>query len=231
MSASWIFGREQEIGYLEDCLRQRRHLLVHGPAGVGKTLLLTSIIRKMPEVLYCADSATVHAVFRSLAASLVGSGPVRNKSAVALKGIVLERLRAGRYLVVLDHLNRPSSSFAAGVREITGRASTPVAAIARSAHMEDCGYLLPLFPNRADKFPLSNFHAPEAKAFVAEVMRRAGLSATNLGDFAQKVTAASKGNPGAIIAMVALAKQAKYRAGEHIKITPLYIDFCMAGRG
>jgi hypothetical protein len=37
----------------------------------------------------------------------------------------------------------------------------------------------------------------------------------------------SEGNPGAIVALVEMAKYTKYRSDEHIKITPLYIDFRM----
>ena len=37
----------------------------------------------------------------------------------------------------------------------------------------------------------------------------------------------SEGNPGAILRMIAMAKQLKYRCDNHIKWSPLYIDFLM----
>jgi hypothetical protein len=37
----------------------------------------------------------------------------------------------------------------------------------------------------------------------------------------------SEGNPGAILRMIAMAKQLKYRNDDHIKWSPLYIDFLM----
>jgi hypothetical protein len=35
----------------------------------------------------------------------------------------------------------------------------------------------------------------------------------------------SKGNPGAIIAMLRMAVSPKYVAQDHVKLSPLYIDF------
>jgi hypothetical protein len=37
----------------------------------------------------------------------------------------------------------------------------------------------------------------------------------------------SERNAGAILSMLDMAKYPKYRSDEHIKITPLYIDFRM----
>jgi hypothetical protein len=37
----------------------------------------------------------------------------------------------------------------------------------------------------------------------------------------------SEGNPGAILRMIAMARQSKYRNDDHIKWSPLYIDFLM----
>jgi len=46
-------------------------------------------------------------------------------------------------------------------------------------------------------------------------------------EFLGKVLEFSGGNPGAILAMLEMAGYPKYRSDEHIKITPLYIDFRM----
>ena len=53
------------------------------------------------------------------------------------------------------------------------------------------------------------------------------LTASNMNEFLDKVVQFSAGNPGAIVALVEAAKHPKYRTNEHIKISPLYIDFRM----
>jgi DNA polymerase III delta prime subunit len=235
----FIFDREEELQTLKQRLLKRKPFLLHGPAGVGKTLLIRNLLPEMPEALYCENSAKAQSVFRSVAQSLLerhdrrvqtscrNSAGVETKSAVSLKGIVMDALREGSYCIVMDHLNRPSQSFAAAVREIISWCSTPVIAVARSSHMEDTGFLQPVYSDRSEKYELKNLDAAAAERFAQEIVRRAGLSASNIAEFLAKVLELSEGNPGAILSMLDMAKYPKYRTDEHIKITPLYIDFRM----
>ena len=63
--------------------------------------------------------------------------------------------------------------------------------------------------------------------FARETATRVGLSASNMSEFLDKVLEFSDGNPGKIAALIKLASFPKYRSDDHIKITPLYIDFRM----
>jgi hypothetical protein len=139
----------------------------------------------------------------------------------------MDALRAANYLVVLDHLNRPSSALAAMVSEVMLSCSTPVVAVARSAHMEDAGYVLPLLPDRSERLAIKNFDAETAKVFAVEVASQQQLAAENLNSVLDSMIKCSEGNPGAILRMIAMAKQLKYRCDNHIKWSPLYIDFLM----
>jgi predicted ATPase with chaperone activity len=67
----FIFDRDDERRAIRQRLAKRRPFLIHGPPGVGKTLLLRSLLPELPSVLYCEDSATAHVVFRSLANGLL----------------------------------------------------------------------------------------------------------------------------------------------------------------
>lgn len=241
MTSDFIFDRHEERQRMKHLLAKRHPFLIFGPSGVGKSLLLRDALTEFRCVLYCEDSATINVVFRKLALALLrldslrarkafqDEGMVAKKSAVALKGIVMDALREGEYLIVLDHIKRPSYSFAAGVREIMARGSTPVTAVARSSHMEDAGFLQPLYGDRSQNCEIRNFDDATAKQFACEVIKRRGLSGANLAEFLNKVLEFSAGNPGAIITMVNMARYPKYRSEEHIKISPLYVDFRMQG--
>lgn len=235
----FIFNRDEELQRLGERVRKRKSFLLHGPAGVGKTLLLRGLLPQTPVALYCESSGTTQIVFRSVALSLLKRGDprvqrtcrnhdgIQAKSAVSLKGIVMDALREGSYSVVLDHIDRPSQSFAAAVREIIGWCSTPVISVARSSHMEDTGFLQPLYSDRHDRYELKNFDSTAAGEFAQAMVQRAGLSASNMREFLGKVLELSEGNPGAILSMLQMAKYPKYRTDEHIKISPLYVDFRM----
>lgn len=241
MTSNFIFDRLEERQRMNQLLAKRRPFLIFGPSGVGKTLLLRDAVREFRSILYCDDCATINVVFRSLALSLLrldsprakkafsDENAITKKSAVSLKGIVMAALREGEYSIVLDRLTRPSHSFAAAVREIMGWGSTPVSVVARSSHMEDTGFLQPLYGDRSQKCEIRNFDDATAEQFACEMIRRRGLSGANIGEFLKKVLAFSEGNPGAIITMVEMARYPKYRSEEHIKISPLYIDFRMQG--
>jgi hypothetical protein len=241
MTSEFIFGRQEERQRMTQFLAKRRPFLVFGPSGVGKTLLFRDAVTEFQSVLYCHDSSTINVVFRRLALELLrlnnsrarkvlrDESGITTKSAVSLKGIVLDALREGEYSIVLDHLKRPSYSFAAAVREITGWGSTPVSALARSSHMEDTGFLQPLYGDRSQKCEIRNFDDAAAKQFACEMIKRRDLSGANMAEFLKKVLQLSGGNPGAITTMVDMARYPKYRSEDHIKISPLYIDFRMQG--
>ncbi len=239
MRPEFIFGREEERQRIDQHLAKAHPFLIYGPSGVGKTLLLSSVLSPYSTILYCQDSSTINVVFRSIAQNLLRLGSprarsafhneegIKTKSAVSLKGIVMDSLNEGKYSVVLDHLKRPSYSFAAAVREMMGWGSTPVSAVARSSHMEDTGFLQPFYGDRSQKCEIRNFDDQTAEQFAREMIQRIHLSATNMNEFLDKVLEFSGGNPGAIVALIDMATYPKYRSGEHVKITPLYIDFRM----
>lgn len=235
-----IFGRTEELEVLRKRLASRKSTLVYGPSGVGKTLLLQQVIPAFDHVLYCPVSSSPQVVFRCLAELLAARRDATilricngrpdfllGKSSISLKGIVINALRVGSYLIVLDHLNRPSPALAAMVSEVMLSCSTPIVAVARSVHMEDAGFVSPLLPDRGERLGIKNFDSGMAKAFVFEVCSQQQLVAENLNSVLDSMIKSSEGNPGAILRMIAMAKQSKYRSDGHIKWSPLYIDFLM----
>jgi AAA ATPase domain len=144
-----IFTREKELAEIRCRLGAHQPFLLYGPAGVGKTLLLRSVLCDFPDVLYCAETKSPQAMFRAVAEALVakhdlallrslGRAGLSSKTSVALKGLVVDSLRATPRMIILDQLRQPSQALAAAVRELIGAGCIVVSA-ARSAHMEDAG--------------------------------------------------------------------------------------------
>ena len=119
-------------------------------------------------------------------------------------------MREGRYWIVLDHLQSPSQSFAAAIKDVCSRAETPLIAVARSAHMEDAGFLLPMFSDRSSRYLLRNLETEAAKKFALRAAEEMQLEAVNRDE---------------IVAMLQMAANPNYVAEKHVKLTPLYIDF------
>jgi len=239
MTPTAIYGRDVELEQLRQLVSRRRSFLLHGPAGAGKTLLLKHLAGEVPEMLYCDESSSSQAVFRALAAGLflrknrhvlqacgaTGLNAIREMSAVSIRGIVTGALREGGYWIVLDHLKSPSQSFAASLKDVCSWTATPLIAAARSAHMEDVGFMLPMFSDRSEKYALRNFDSDTAREFAVRTAQEMHLNAANRDEAIQKIVHYSKGSPGAIIAMLHMAASPKYVTQQHVKLSPLYIDF------
>ncbi len=239
MSPTSIYGRDAELEQLRQLVSRRRSFLLHGPAGVGKTLLLKHLASEVPEMVYCDESSSSQTVFRKLAVGLFarknrhvlqacgasGLNAVTSRSAVSIRGIVAEALLERSYWLVIDHLNSPSQSFAAALRDVCNRTESRLIAVARSAHMEDIGFLLPMFSDRSEKYLLRNFDPQAAREFALQSAHAVQLKAANREEVIEKIVRYSKGSPGAILAMLQMAASPKYVAHQHVKLSPLYIDF------
>ncbi|MGB9232981.1 MAG: ATP-binding protein [Terriglobales bacterium] len=238
-----IYGRDAELEQLRQLVSRRRSFLLHGPSGVGKTLLLKHVAREVPQMVYCDESSSSQTLFRHLADGLFarknrhvlqtcgpsGLNAIKDKSAVSIRGIVADALREASYWIVLDHIQSPSQSFTGSVKDVCNQTETPLIAVARSAHMEDVGFLLPMFSDRSDRYALRNFDLDTAKEFALRRAEEMHLDAANREEAIQKIVHYGKGNPGAIAAMLQMAGSPKYITGQHVKLSPLYIDFRLRG--
>jgi len=233
-----VFGRTEEMQQLRERLLSRRSFLLHGPPGVGKTLLLSALLPELSKVLYSPENSTPQMLYRNLGEALIagqdqsprrmGLASLQSKSAIATKGLVRGALRDSGHLIVVDHLVRPSQALAAAIRELRVSCSAPIVAVSRSDHMEDAGFVLQSFPDRKERLALRNFDPEAATQFATWCASRERLQADNLAQFLERIVAHSAGNPGAMLHMIRLARSSKYLHDGQIKVTPLYIDYKLA---
>jgi hypothetical protein len=235
-----LFGRQDELARLAGWVEGRRPFMLHGPAGVGKTRLLDELTPRLPAMLRISSCSTPQALFHELALALWKQGQsdfrqrfksaeqLKGVSAASLKGLCLVALKSSRQALVLEHVGFSSQQFASAVKQMAAGADLSLIFVARSCHMEDAGYLVRHFPDRSERFELRDFDSAKAAEFAHLVAGEARLVAENLTEFLSKVVELSSGNPGAILSMIRMACVPKYRSGDWIKSTPLYIDFRMA---
>jgi hypothetical protein len=235
-----LFGREDELAKLANWIADHRSFMFYGPAGVGKTRLLDELAPRLTSVLRVSSCSTPQAMFQELASVFWAQkqsdvrrrfksvDQLKGESAVNLKGLCLLALKSSKYTLVLEHVGFSSQQLATTVKQIASESELRLIFVARSCHMEDAGYLVRHFPDRSQRLELQDFDSSKAQQFARLVADEAQLTAENLTEFLGKVCELSGGNPGAIVSMVRMACVPKYRAGDWIKSTPLYIDFRLA---
>lgn len=235
-----LFGRESELSKLASWIQTGRSFIFYGPTGVGKTRLLDEIAPAVPSMLRISSCSTPKALFREVISALWKRGhpelrkrfksveQLRDNSVTNMKGLFLLGLKGFESTLVLDNVHFSSQQLTAALKEATDNCGFPLIFVARSCHMEDAGYLVRRYADRSERLELSDFDSSTAKTFASFVASEVSLEAENLAEFLNQIVELSEGNPGAIVSMIRMASTSKYRSGDLIKSTLLYIDFRLA---
>jgi len=229
--------RTAELARLISRAHERKHLLIFGPEGVGKTRLLQEFARIHPLALYVPQSKSPHDLLLSLAESLVTKLGVRSlpshtstMSTSALKGTVDMALNLKPFLLLIDQLQGPSRVVAKMVKDLGYYGRTPIFLAARSPHMEDIGALQALCYDKKERLEMTNLPPEVALEFARRNAERVNLWASNLDAALQSMVQLSGGNPGSILGMLHMASRVQYRVDDQIKFHVLYLDYRMGRR-
>lgn len=159
-------GRGRETARLKQLHAQRKHVLILGPAGVGKSALVGHLCEQLP-LLLCPRSEHLGGICESLEAEL-GLAATDWKLAQR-KQRVRQALAEARQTVIFDGVGWTTpklSSFLEGVM-----AHVPVWLCARSDHSWDIGHFWTLLVRFA-RVELHPFHLAETQALVEATAQR-----------------------------------------------------------
>ena len=253
---SFFIDREAESLRLHQAMRKRESLLICGPAGVGKTTLISKVLAEIPEgvargaisvdgieglqpflrallqKLHEAGDSTLRKQLR--AEGVRGGGFktwLKNQPTSRLKGAVYRSLQMASYWVFLDHVPPLTHAAAKVVRELVWMCNTPVYLAARGSGPEEGGHAAEIYWSERHRLLLEPLPIPAARALLEFCIRRFGLARLDLDDFRETVLSRSGYNPGALISMCKLAAQPAYHYGTHIKTRMIYIDYLMSLNG
>jgi hypothetical protein len=229
--------REDELNRLRNQATIRKSLLVFGPAGVGKSRLLRAFVAGQPLALHVAQVRSPREFLLAFLHELHSADEAidvpENLGALStssLKGIVHRALDGHPFLMVLDHLDAPSSVVTRMIKDLYYYGRTPVIFASRSPHQEDIGALRSLCANKLERLELKNWPPQIALEFAWRNAERSELCASNLESVLPALVEWSDGNPGAILQMLQMAHLPQYRVGDQIKAHILYVDYRL-GRG
>ena len=159
-------GRGREIARLRQLHKQRRHVLILGPAGVGKSALVARL-RESLGLRVCPASERLSEICEALEREFdLEAGDLH---IVQRKNRLLKLLKGTKRAVVYDGINWTTPKLSSFIENVTER--VPVWLCARSEHPWDIGHIWPLLV-RFEHVELRPFHLHETRLLVETAVQR-----------------------------------------------------------
>jgi len=184
-----------EIAQLRRLHTRRKHVLILGPEGVGKSALV-ALLGKTLQFILCPQSETLGKICGNLEIELNSTPP--HLPLVQRKNRLLQMLVAAGQTVVFDGVGWTThkiSSFLEGAME-----RGPVWICARSERARDIGHFWPLLA-RFEKIELRPFCFAETKALLAAAMA-GGQIPPSIPPFTRQLHRLSGGLPLALVELL-----------------------------
>jgi len=250
-----LLGRESEERRLRAAILGAENLTIEGPAGIGKTALVSHAIQSLPasvaaRCLYFAGVKDLQDLLRRLiralheaddprlrrqlqaerVSSFSFAGWLKELSTSRLKGTVYRAVEGGDYRIFLDHLPPLTRAVAKVVKELFWMRRTPVYLVPRAEARETISRFSHFFYwGDRERLVLGALPRPAAQELLESCIERFGLARLDLADFREEVLELSKSIPGAIVKMCALAADARYQYRTRIKIKSAYVEYLITG--
>ena len=239
-----LVGLRDEYQRLMTSLQERQPLLILGPAGSGKSALISAVLNDLPgtsRVIALAHSPQLHDLLINLSRSLVkidhrafrkfaktNGEPERwlsQQTSVHLRGLLWAALEAEPLAIILDgvsHAGFPTYRFLQRLYFTPG-----MVLLAAARGQAALGALSRLFWDPRNIIHLRPLNEVESNYVFDLAVRHFNLGNLDVEEFREKVLDAARGNPGQLIEMCRLASNPMYISGTHIKFAPLRIDVLM----
>jgi predicted ATPase len=159
-------GRGREVAQLTQLHAERKHVLILGSAGVGKSALVVRLCQQLP-LLLCPHSEHLGEICDSLEAEL--RLPAADGKLTKRKQRLRAALAEAGKTVVFDGLAWTTPKLSSFLESVVAR--VPVWLCARSEHSWDIGHFWTMLV-RFERVELNPFRLGETRALVAAAVKR-----------------------------------------------------------
>ena len=211
-----LLGREKEITRIRDYMLRKRHLIIFGEKGVGKTAIIKEIINEqtMQNILYSPNSHTLKEALVNLVSfgtsSCKGAKNIAQKNIVYLKKLFYKVLDKNPSYLVFDHIAKMGPRYCSLLDYIVLERQTSLIVLSRGLKQQDIGHL-GMMSCYFEKIEISNLDRIAADNLTEYFIARSGAAIADKGALKKDVFHYSKGNPKIIRELCLLAADAKYR--------------------
>jgi hypothetical protein len=210
-------GREKEAAQLRRLHAQRKHVLIVGPEGVGKSALVAHL-RQSLGLCVCPASERLSDICTALEGELgLEAGDLH---LVRRKNRVLKSLRETRRAVVFDGAGWTTPKLASLIENVTQR--VPVWLCVRSERPWDIGHVWPLLARFA-RVELKPFHPAESRMLVEAAVRSGQVPEKTL-DAVDWLHRRAAGNPKILCGLLTEIAHGHYDLSNPYSLKRLNLD-------
>jgi hypothetical protein len=212
-----FFGREREIDELRTLYALRKHVLVVGPAGIGKTALVRQIRQRCP-VLVCEETSSLRRICDSLERQLGWSHHKLN--VIERKNRLLAHLIRRGEPVAFDHVAHSVPRVARFIAHLAEQ--IPIWIACRSDRPDEIGHIWPEL-YRFARIELTPLSEVETRMLVDEAVAQGNIQA-DARKHADDLHRMSGGNPRILEEMLIELAAREYKIESSFGLELLDLD-------
>ena len=210
-------GREKEIEQLRTLYKRRRHVLILGPAGVGKSALVARM-RESLGLRICPASERLSEICETLEREFdLDAGDLH---LVRRKNRLLKALKGSKRPVVFDRASWTTPKLSSFIESVTER--VPVWMCVRSERPWDIGHIWPLLV-RFEHVEVKPFHPSETLLLIGAAVRDGRVPADTL-NIVEWLHRHSAGNPKILTELLEEVARGHYDLSNPLALRRLDLD-------
>lgn len=235
-----LVGRKEEIEVLRENIQKRRHILLTGKMGCGKSAILREIYKLFSEdgkvlILLCEQSTPLksllldlgrqlHEKYKALRIQGFEEGIIESLEWKQLNrrftrmnvreqtSCILDSIQGNGYVVILDQLEKVTPTGQAFIEALLGKTCV----VGATCDQRSSGQLARMWW-RFRKIEIGNLGKAEAMELIDRLIEENKILASDIGVFKREVYKKSQGNPMAIVDIINAGSLERYISQSHIR--------------
>jgi len=221
-----LVGREKECVAIAALMSKRKNIIIFGPEGIGKTVILNKVLSGLAAVniFYSKESKTLKTSLLNLMVyASFDKKSIQTADTLTLKKIFYNLLDEKKpEYIVFDHAESVEPKFYSFFVCLMER-KFPLIVLSHGLVKKDIGHLrMSLFD--FEKVEVFDLDRPTANLLIDHFIKEFGVKVVKTDEFKQAIFSHSKGNPKIIKALCFLARDVKYQKNDSINVKLIDLD-------